>query len=606
MQLKQILRHYSIWFIILTVMLVACTSPAGQEAIEQVEQAATEAAPQIEEAATEAAGAIEEAATEAAPLIEEAATEVVEAVEEVATEVAEEPTEAPTAEPTEEATESMEPVSGGTLVVAISEDPGQFNPGITTSAGPHAVADSLYNGLVALDANANPEPDLAESWEISDDSTTYTFHLAEGVTWHDGQPFTSEDVKFTFENILLQYHSRTKAGLESVLAGIETPDERTVIFRFNQPYAPLLQRLDVTEAPILPRHIYEGIEDPTQAEANLMPVGTGPFVFDSYMPGVEVRLIRNENYFKEGLPHLDEIVFRVIPEASTQVQALEAGEVDFMLRVPGPDTARIQESAETDVIPVAAGPGGGFCIMTLTFNLENEILQDERVRQAFAHAINRQQILEQVIFNQGRVAEAPISSEIAWAHLADGPTYAYDPARAEELLDEAGYPRGDDGTRFTVDFVHFPNFSTYGEVMRQQLAEVGIDFELRPLERDAAVETIFTERDFDTNVISYCNNSDPEIGVRRMYVSTNIGPIPFSNGATYVNPEIDQLFDEAASTADRDARGEIYREIQRILLEDLPYLWLVETDFSVGVRSNCHDFRAWSGQFAETAWCEQG
>lgn len=507
------------------------------------------------------------------------------------------PTEVPTAEPT-----SLP--KGGTLVVAIGEDPGQFNPGITTSFGPHSVADSIYNGLVGLDVNANPLPDLATSWEVSDDSTEYTFHLAEGVTWHDGEPFSSADVKFTFENILLKYHSRTKAGLEKILADIDTPDANTVVLRFNKPYAPLLQRLDVTETPILPKHIYEGIEDPTKAEANLTPIGTGPFVFNSYTAGVEIRLKRNENYFKAGLPLLDEVVFRIIPEVSTQIQALEAGEVDYVWRVPGPDTARIADSPETDVLPVFSGPGGGYCIMTITFNLERDILKEVKVREAFAYAIDRQQIVDQILFGQGRVAEAPISSGIAWAHLSDGPQFAYDPAKAETLLDEAGYPKGTDGTRFKVDFVHFPTFSKYGELLREQLGKVGIDFELRPLERDAAIDTIFNLRDFDTNVISYCNNTDPEIGVRRMYVSTNIGNIPFSNGATYQNPDIDALFDQAASTADQAARGDIYHQIQEILLTDLPYWWLVETDFSVGVRSNCHDFQGWSGLFAERVWCE--
>lgn len=584
------LRKHLFWltllFMVLSLLLVACGGDAEEP--------------------TEAPAVVEP--TEAA--VEETPTE--EAMEE---EMAEEPTEEPMAEepteeamaeePTEEPMEEMAGGGGGILVVAIGEDPGQFNPGITTSFGPHSVADSIYNGLVELDINANPVPDLAESWEISDDATAYTFHLVQNATWHDGEPFTSADVKFTFENILLVYHSRTKAGLETALASIETPDEHTVVFNFNEPYAPLLQRLNVTEAPILPMHIYEGIADPSQAEENLMPIGTGPFVFDSYTSGSEVRLVRNENYFKAGLPHLDEVVFRVIPDANTQIAALEAGEVDYVWRVPGPDAGRIEDSAATQILPVPSGPGGGFCIMTMTFNLEREIFQDVKVRQAFAYAIDRQQILEQVIFNQGRVAVAPISSEIAWAHLSDGPAYDYDPARANELLDEAGYPVGEDGTRFTVDFIHFSTFSKYGEVMREQLAEVGINFELRPLERDAAIEAIFTDRDFDTNIISYCNNTDPEIGVTRMYVSSNIGPIPFSNGASYVNSDVDALFAEAASTGDLDARAEAYREIQRILLEELPYWWLVETDFSVGVSANCHDFRAWSGQFAETASCDQ-
>ena len=582
----------------LLVVVTACDTATVEETIDQAAETATEAAPAIDDAATEAAAV----ATEAAPVVEEAATQVAEMAQEMTEEATDTPE--PEVEPSATPEEAME-AAGGTMVVAIGEDPGHFNPAITTSFSPHSVADSIFNGLVGLDADANPVPDLATSWEVSEDATTYTFHLAEDVFWHDGEPFTSEDVRFTFENILLNYHSRTKAGLEETLASIETPDENTVVFNFNDPYAPLLQRLNVTEAPILPKHIYEDVQDPTQAEANMMPIGTGPFKFESHIPGSEVRLVRNDNYFKEGLPHLDELVFRVIPEQSTQIQALEAGEVDYVWRVPGPDVARLQESPETEVLSVSAGPGGGICIMTLTFNLERELFEDVRVRRAIAHAIDREQLLNQVIFGQGRVADAPISSGIAWAHLEEGPSYPYDPAQAEALLDEAGFPEGDDGVRFTIDFVHFPTFSKYGEVMRQQLAEVGIDLALRPLERDAAVEAIFNERDFDTNIISYCNNTDPEIGVRRMYVSTNIGPIPFSNGAAYVNPVVDELFEAAAATADLEERGEIYAEIQRILLEDLPYWWLLETDFSVGVNANCEGLQAWSGNFAETARCVQ-
>ena len=151
---------------------------------------------------------------------------------------------------------------GGTVVTAVSSDPGHFNPGITTGYDVHVVADSMFNGLVALDEELNPIPDLATEWEISDDSTVYTFTLAE-ARWHDGEPFTSEDVKFTFETILFNYHSRTKAGLADVVEAIETPDPRTVVFRMAEPYGSLLQRLDVTEAPILPKHVFDTGSTPT-------------------------------------------------------------------------------------------------------------------------------------------------------------------------------------------------------------------------------------------------------------------------------------------------------------------------------------------------------
>lgn len=179
------------------------------------------------------------------------------------------------------------PQDGGTLVVSIASDPGHFNPAITTGFTQHVVADSMFNGLVGLDENLQPVPDLAERWEVSDDGRTYTFQLHSRVQWHDGTPFTSADVKFSFEQLLLEYHSRTAAGLSPVLDGIDTPDDLTVVMRFKEPYAPLLQRLDVTEAPIVPRHIYEGT-DPTTAEANLNPIGTGPYRFVEYAQGTRL------------------------------------------------------------------------------------------------------------------------------------------------------------------------------------------------------------------------------------------------------------------------------------------------------------------------------
>ncbi len=170
---------------------------------------------------------------------------------------------AATAPPPVVATTAPQPTSapstgakrGGTIVVGVTSDPGQFNPGLTTASGIHAVTGNIYNGLLQFDDKLDPLPSLAESWEISPDGKTYTFKLVEGVTWHDGKPFTSADVKFTFENILLKFHSRTKAGLENALEAIETPDANTVVFKFKNPYAPLLRRLDVVEASILPKHI---------------------------------------------------------------------------------------------------------------------------------------------------------------------------------------------------------------------------------------------------------------------------------------------------------------------------------------------------------------
>ncbi len=503
--------------------------------------------------------------------------------------------------------------SGGTLVVAISSDPGHLNPAITTSGGTHTAAELLYNGLVGLDDELNPIPELADSWVISDDGTTYTFTLRDDVMWHDGEPFTSADVKFSFEEVLLEHHARTRASMSSALASIETPDDTTVIFTFNEPYGPLLLQLDVTEAPIVAQHVYEGT-DPLEAPANLEPIGTGPFKFVSYTPESEIRFEANDDYFR-GRPQLDEVVQRIIPDQGTAVIALEDGEVQWLWGVPGSDQERLAADENIEFLRTNRNPGGANCIMTVSFNLENPIFTNVDVRRAFAQGLDRQAFLELVLFNEGRVAEAPISSGIPWAHADDVEIPGYDVAEAERLLDEAGWIRdGDaartadgvegveDGTSLTVDFVHFPTFARYGELLRTQLGEIGVDVELVALEPPVFAETVFTERDFDTNIISYCNGNDPEIGVRRMYDSAQIGPVPFSNAAAYANPDVDALFAEAVATVDLETRGELYHEVQEILVEDLPYIWIVETDATRAYRSNCTGFIPYA-QFAEAASC---
>lgn len=486
-------------------------------------------------------------------------------------------------------------------VVAIDADPGHFNPAITTGAHVHAVADSLFNGLVGLDRNLQAVPDLAESWQVSPDGMTYTFTLAEAL-WHDGEPFTSADVKFTFENVLLKQHARTKAGLGPVIAGIDAPSPRTVVFRLKSPHAALLRRLDVTEAPILPKHIFQGVTDPSNAEANARPVGTGPFRLARYDRDATIVLERNPKYFKPGLPKLDRLVFRVIKDPATRVLAYERGEVDYLPSVPGKDVGLVMAKGRTTAVQSASGPGGGNCIMTISFNLDREQLRNPAIRQALAMSINRERILQQVLFGQGKVAQAPISSGVPWAH-ADGSLAAhpYDPPRAGALLDNAGLPLRADRMRIKLDMVHFPTFNKYAELMKQDLAAVGIELVSRPLDREAMVETTFKKRDFDMTLISYCNGVDPEIGVRRMYVSSNIGPIPFSNASSYRNERIDALFERAGTAATERERGDLYKEAQGLLAADLPYWWLVETAITTLHKDKLAGFKPWTGQFAEEA-----
>ena len=207
------------------------------------------------------------------------------------------------------ASPASDPVYGGSVVVAISSDPAGLNPAITTQGGVQAICGSIFSGLVAHDFDLNPVPDLAERWDVSLDGRTYTFHLAPEAVFHDGVPVTSEDVKFTFEQLLLKYHSRTRTSIGDNLRQILTPDAHTVVFEFNKSYSAFLKLVDVTNAPVMPKHVYEGTEPLTNPH-NTNPVGSGPFKFQEWLKGDHLTLVRNERYFKTGKPYLDRIVYK--------------------------------------------------------------------------------------------------------------------------------------------------------------------------------------------------------------------------------------------------------------------------------------------------------
>jgi len=500
------------------------------------------------------------------------------------------------------------------LVAAISSNPGHLNPAITTNGGVHTAADLLFDGLLSFGDDLKPRPALAERWSVENGGTQYRFFLRRDVRWHDGQRFTAADVKFSFDSVLLRFHSRTRASLGPVLISIETPDDFTVVFSFRRPYAPLLSQLDVVEAPIIPKHLFAGA-DPLRNPANVAPVGTGPFRFVSYVPGTEIRYRANREYFQDA-PKLDGVVLRVIPDASTQVAALEAGEVDWLFGVPGPERARLESNPKIRLTTTTISPGGSNCVTTVGFNLDRPWFSDLRTRRAIAHAMDRQQFVERVAFGNGRVADAPISSAIGFAHADDLAMPGYDTLEAARLLGAAGWSRVDagarvarrvpgvrDGTRFVVTFVVMSSMTPYGDLLRAQLRQLGIDLRVVSLEPVVFAQTVFTARDFDMSIAPYCQGTDPQIGVQRIYLTSSIAPVPFSNMSGYRNPVMDSLFERAGSSLDVAERRRVYREIQELAVRDQPYIWIVETTSTQAHSTRCRGFGV-AAHFAATATCD--
>lgn len=491
------------------------------------------------------------------------------------------------------------------MVVAQSSDPGILNPGITTSTPTHTAIGPLFNGLIALDTKLQPIPDLALKWEAAPDATSYSFDLAPNVSWHDGQPFSSDDVKFTFDQILLKFSSRTRSSLGDILQAIETPSPTSVVFKFKAPYSPFLSLIDKINAPMLPRHLYEG-QDPQTSAVNQHPVGTGAFAFSEAVKSDHYTYLRNPKYFKSGQPYLDKLVVRIIPDDAARELAFERGEVDLF----GPDTANVGRLQQTAGVTVTSDGAQGFAnILDLAFNLDRPTLQNPSVRQAVAHAIDKNFVVQTVYSGQGKAATGPISSQLAWAYDASVTAYPPDPAKASQLLDAAGFPKGGNGSRFKLVFPHEPGMVKLAQVLRDQLGQVGIDLDIQQLERNAWIDRVYMKRDFDFSYTNFENGPDPDIGVKRMFISSNIGPIPFSNEAAYRNPDVDRLFSQAAQILDRNQRGQVYGQMQQIVTREIPYIYLVETPSTSAFHNdfkNLSNHNAKSSVYYEDAWWAKG
>ncbi|MBA2494276.1 MAG: ABC transporter substrate-binding protein [Acidobacteria bacterium] len=500
-----------------------------------------------------------------------------------------------------------EPKYGGSVVVAVSGDPGGLNPAITTQGGVHLICGSIFSGLVAQDFNLNPVPDLATSWDVSQDGRTFTFHLAPNAEFHDGVPVMSEDVKFTFEEMLLKYHSRTRASIGDNLRRITAPDAHTVVFEFEKPYAAFLQLIDVTNAPVMPKHIYENT-DPLTNPHNINPIGSGAFKFEEWAKGDHISLVKNEKYFKTGKPYLDRVIYKVTPSAATAAIAFENGEIDYFLNPPPLDVKRLQNM--DGVVVTDKGREGFATVETVVLNLNRAPLSDVRVRRAMAHAIDKNYIVDKIQFGMGKAATGPISSLLKWAYNPNVKKYEKNLTLANQLLDEAGYKRDADGVRFRLKAVYASSYAKIIETLRDQLREAGIEFDMQQMEFGAAVDAVYIKKDFDIGFASFENGPDPDIGVKRTVVSGNIGAIPFSNGASYRNPRIDELFSLAASETDQQKRAAYYFEAQEILVKDLPYFWLYEPNSGAAYNAGLQGMYQWSAKsniyFAQDTWWIDG
>jgi len=448
-----------------------------------------------------------------------------------------------------------------TLVMIIESSPTNLDPRVGLDAQSERIDNLIFDDLLARGEDLNVAPGLAERWEIPD-PLTYIFHLHTGVRFHDGRPLTSRDVKWTFDSLLAGKVRSAKASAYRFVKQIDVPDANTVIFRMKEPDAALLWNISDGAIGIVP--------DGSGDEMTRHPVGSGPFKFVSAETDKEVVIERNNDYWGDRAK-LERVRFAVVPDATTQALELRKGSGDISINSLTPDTILTLAREQNLAVERSAGTRLAY----LGFNLRDPILKDPRVRQAIAYALDPTPMIEYLWRGQAQRAHSVLPPQ-SWAYSADPNTYQHDVAKANQLLDAAGYPAAN-GTRFHITMKTSTDENTrlMVAVMQQQLREAGIALDIRSFEFATFFNDV-THGAFQMYGLRWIGgNEDPDIFYA--FHSSRFPP----NGANrgfYSNPRVDALIDRARREVDPAVRKPLYAEVQHILADQLPYinLWYLD------------------------------
>ncbi len=448
-----------------------------------------------------------------------------------------------------------------TLVMLIESSPTNLDPRIGVDAQSERIDSLIFDDLLARGDNLDVAPGLAEKWEIPD-PLTYVFHLHHPVSFHDGRPLTSRDVKWTIDSLLTGKIRSPKTATFRFVDRIDTPDEFTVVLHMKEPDAALLWNLSDGAIGIVPF----GSEN----EITAHPIGSGPFKFVSAETDKEVILERNENYWGEKAK-LARVRFAIIPDSTTEALELRKGTGDLSINSLTPDTVLTLE--HEPYLAVEHSPGTE--IQYLGFNLRDPILKDVRVRQAIAYALDRGPMIRYLLDGWAKPARSVLPPQ-SWAYEGNVPAYKHDPEKARQLLDAAGYPAVH-GVRFHITMKTSTVEATrlMVAVMQQQLREVGIALDIRSFEAATFLADV-SRGAFQMYGLRWVGgNQDPDI----FYVfHSSRFPPNGSNRGRYSNPKVDALIDQARREVDPAVRKPIYSEVQKIVAEELPYidLWYLD------------------------------
>ena len=465
---------------------------------------------------------------------------------------------------------AQEPKSGGRLNTIVQPEPTGLMLGMVQNAATQLIGGQIYESLMRYDDKLEPMPSLATEWAVSDDGLTYTFKLHPGVKWHDGQDFTAADVMFSHDVFLRETHARWRAVLEQI-ESITAPDDLTVVYKLKQPYGPFLRTFEAATAPVVPKHIYEGTDFATNP-ANNTPIGTGPFKLEKWEQGNFIHLVKNPDYYREGLPRLDEIYYRVIPDAASRTIAFETGEVDVLPAgsVEMFDLPRLQALENVCVTDKGWEYFGPLSMIWM--NNREGPLSDPKLRQAINLGIDRDFAVQAIFGGFGKPATGPMNSSTRF-YSADTPSIQYDPEKAAALVEESGY-NGE--TLRLLPLPYGEVWQRWAEAVKQNMVDIGVNVELVATDV-AGWNQRLGDWDYDLGFTFLYQYGDPANGVARNYVSTNIAKgSPWNNVEGYVNPEVDKLFAAAAVAPTDEERAALYAEVQSKLVADAPVAWLTE------------------------------
>jgi len=469
--------------------------------------------------------------------------------------------------------------SKDTLVIAFDGSPANLDPRVGTNTYDGRIWDMAASGLIKLTPTGDFTGDLAEKWETPDDKTI-VFHLNPNAKFQDGRPVTAKDIKYTFDSMIPESFNSPKRSGYSAVASFDAPDDHTFVVKLKEPNAGIFDNFPFLAVP-------QGADPNAFARA---PILAGAYRVMEFKPDEKVTLKAFDQWIG-GKPNIPNVVVRVIPDATTRVLELRRGSVNFEINsVPYDQVDQFKKDSNYKVMTAHGGAYQYIC-----FNLKDPILAKRDVREAIAHAIDRNRIVRDLLHGYGAVTDTMFPPG-HWARAENLPDYGFDPAKAKQMLDAAGYHQNGNAPRFKLLYKTSTDAESnqQAEMIQQMLKDVGIDMQIQSSEFGTFMDDVKNGR-FQMFSLRRAGISDPDF-YYTIFHSKSLAPNGQNRGY-YVNPRVDQLIEQGRSTFDRARRKEAYDEIQKILAQDLPYISLYHRDNVAIMRSNIDGFEMYPSGF---------